>query len=78
LEERKYNREKQEYWYKNWFSTSPWFTTLFPNLLAPFLGILLFLSFGPWAFRKLTSFVKSQIEAASSKPVAVHHHQQDI
>jgi hypothetical protein len=39
------------------------------------LGILLLLSFGPWAFRKLTSFVKSQIEAALSKPVAVHYHQ---
>ena len=34
--------------------------------------------FGPWAFRKLASFVKSQIEAALSKPVAVHYHQLDI
>ena len=42
------------------------------------MGILLLLSFGPWAFRKLTSFVKSQIEAALSKPVAVHYHQLDI
>ena len=58
LEERKRNREKQEYWCKNWFSTSPWVTTLLPTLLGPFLGILLLLSFGPWAFRKLTSFVK--------------------
>ena len=41
------------------------------------MGILLLLSFGPWAFRKLTSFVKSQIEAALSKPVAVHYHQLD-
>jgi hypothetical protein len=41
LEERKRNREKQEYWYKNWFSTSPWLTTLLPSLLGPFVGILL-------------------------------------
>ena len=34
------------------------------------MGILLLLSFGPWAFNRLTSFVKSQIEAALSKPVA--------
>ena len=42
------------------------------------MGILLLLSFGPWAFRKLTSFVKSQIEAALSKAFAVHYHQLDI
>jgi vomeronasal1 receptor len=41
------------------------------------MGILLLLSFGPWAFNRLTSFVKSQIEAALSKPVAVHYHQLD-
>ena len=42
------------------------------------MGIFLLLSFGPLAFRKLTSFVKSQIEAALNKPVAVHYHQLDI
>ena len=42
------------------------------------MGILLLLSFGPWAFNRLTSFVKSQIEAALSKPVVVHYHQLDI
>ena len=42
------------------------------------MGILLLLSFGPWAFKRLTSFVKSQIEAALSKLVAVHYHQLDI
>ena len=47
LEERKGNREKQEYWYQNWFSTSPRLTTLLPSLLGPFMGILLLLSFGP-------------------------------
>jgi hypothetical protein len=78
LEERKHNRKKQEYWYQNWFSTSPWLTTLLPSLLGPFVGILLLLSFGPWAFNRLTSLVKSQIEAALSKPVAVHYHQLDI
>ena len=42
------------------------------------MDILLLLSFGLWAFNRLTSFVKSQIEAALNKPVAVHYHQLDI
>ena len=42
------------------------------------MGILLLLSFGPWAFRKLTSLVKSQSEATLSKLVAVYYHQLDI
>jgi hypothetical protein len=42
------------------------------------LGILLLLSFGPWAFKRLTNFVKSQIEPALSKTVAVHYHHLDI
>ena len=42
------------------------------------MGILLLLSIEPWAFKRLTSFVKSQIEAALSKLVAVHYHQLDV
>ena len=42
------------------------------------MDILLLLSFGPGALNRLTSFVKSQIEAALSKPVTVHYHQLDI
>ena len=78
LEERKRNREKQEYWYQNCFSTSPWLTTVLPSLLGPFMGTFMLLSFGPWAFNRSTSFVKSQIEAVLSKPVAVHYHRLDI
>ena len=39
------------------------------------MGILLLLSFDPWAFNRLTSFVKLQIESALNKRVAVHYHQ---
>ena len=42
------------------------------------MGILLLLSFGPWAFNRLTSFVKSQIDAALKKTVAIHYHRLDI
>ncbi|XP_038598669.1 syncytin-1-like [Tachyglossus aculeatus] len=46
-------------------------------LLGPLFGFLLLLSFGPWAFNKLTSFVKSQIESSLRTPVGVHYHRLD-
>ena len=58
--------------------TSPWLSTLLPSLLGPLVGLLLLLSFGPWPFNRLTSFVKSQINSALNRPVAVHYHQSDI
>ncbi|XP_051833373.1 uncharacterized protein LOC127549414 [Antechinus flavipes] len=73
LEKRKNKREQQESWYQNWFSTSPWLSTLLPSLLGPLVGLLLLLSFGPWAFNKLTSFVKSQVNSALRKPIAIHY-----
>lgn len=73
LEERQRAREKQEAWYQNWFSASPWLTTLLPSLLGPFIGILLLLSFGPWAFNRLTTFVKNQVDSAT-KNVQIHYH----
>ena len=74
LEERKRNREKQESWYQNWFSTSPWLSTLLPSLLGPLVGLLLLLSFGPWAFKKLTRFIKTQIDEITKDSIAVHYH----
>lgn len=39
------------------------------------MGLLLLISFGPWAFQKLTRFVKSQIDSAfPGNKVAVHYH----
>lgn len=74
LEARKREREQQEAWYKNWFSTSPWLSTLLPSLLGPLVGLLLLLTFGPWAFRKLTQFVKDQVDSITKREVAVHYH----
>jgi hypothetical protein len=42
------------------------------------VGILLLLSFGPWAFNRLTSFLKLQIDFVVNKTIAVHYHQLDI
>lgn len=38
------------------------------SLLGPLMGLFLLLSFGPWAFNRLTNFVKNQ------KPIGVHYH----
>lgn len=67
LEERRREIDHSESWYKNWFSDTPWVSTLLPAFLGPFIGLMLLLSFGPWAFRRLTSFVKSQIDEATGK-----------
>ena len=50
------------------------------NLALPFLlpflgsvlGLLLLVSFGPQAFNRITSFIKSQIDSALNKTVAVY------
>lgn len=67
LEERRRNIDQSESWYKNWFSTTPWLSTLLPAFLGPLIGFLLIISFGPWAFRRLTTFVKNQIDDATKK-----------
>ena len=42
------------------------------------MGLLLLVSFGPWAFNRITSFVKLQIDSALNKTVVVHYHWLDI
>ena len=43
------------------------------------MEFLLLISFGPWAFQKLTRFVKSQIDSSlSSASVSVHYHLLDV
>lgn len=75
LEKQKREREQQESWYKNWFSTSPWPSTLLPSILGPLVGLFLLISFGPWAFQQLTRFIKSQIDSALPRnSVSVHYH----
>nr|XP_020818692.1 syncytin-1-like [Phascolarctos cinereus] len=44
-------------------------------LLGPLIGLLLLFSFGPWAFTRLTSFIKTQIEASLKNTVNIHYHQ---
>ena len=64
--------KQQKFWYKNWFSTSFWWSTLLPGLLGPVLGLILLISFGPWSLNRLTNFIKSQID--SSLTARVHYH----
>ena len=42
-------------------------------LLGPLVGLLLLISFGPWAFNRLIRFVKSQVDSAL-KPAEIHYH----
>lgn len=73
LEQRKRERDREESWYENWFSTSPWITTLLPSILGPLVGLLLLVSFGPWLISRLTTFIKQQIENVT-RPVMIHYH----
>ncbi|XP_059545869.1 syncytin-B-like [Myotis daubentonii] len=43
-------------------------------VLSPLISLLLILAFGPWAFRKLTDFVKQQVDSVLAKPIQVHYH----
>lgn len=74
MERRKRERAKNKSWYKDWLSTSRWVTTLLPSILGPFIGLLLLISFGPWAFNRLTGFIKQQIDTLIAKPSQVHYH----
>ena len=74
LEKRKREREQKESWYENWFSTSPWLTTLLPHVLGPFVGLILLFSFGPWAFKRLTALIKKLKDDLAAKPIQVHYH----
>ena len=47
---------------------------LVAQYFGPVVGLLLLISFGPWAFRKLTEFVKSEADAAFKRPILVHYH----
>lgn len=65
---------------KRQFMENPFLTGLhglLPYLLpvlTPLLSLLLIISFGPWAFRKVTDFIKKQIDNILAKPIHVHYH----
>jgi hypothetical protein len=67
-------REEKRASIKNWFSTSPWLSTLLPFILGPLAGMFLLISFGPWALNRLTNFVNCQIDNLAAKPVQIDDH----
>nr|UGO47158.1 MAG: envelope protein [Retroviridae sp.] len=74
LDQRKREREASQSPFESWFTKSPWLTTLIPTILGPLAGLLLLVSFGPWALRKLTAFIREQVDQLVKPAVAVHYH----
>ncbi|XP_041524945.1 syncytin-1-like [Microtus oregoni] len=68
LEQRRCELHNRPIW-TAWGGILPYLLPFF----GPLLGLLLLISFGPWAFNRLTHFIKSQIDSAL-KPVEVHYH----
>nr|AIX10024.1 Env3 [Monodelphis domestica] len=75
---RKKKAEAQEGWYNNLLRKTPWLSTLIPTIIAPVIIILLILTFGPWAFQRLTGFIKSNIDSALTKFPTVQYHRIEI
>ena len=59
----KREREQSQGWFKSWFNSSPWLTTLISTLLGPLIVLLLLLTFGPCILNKLIAFIKERIGA---------------
>lgn len=78
LEKRKKEGTQSQNWFQNWFSSPSWLSTLLPTILGPLVCLLLLISFGPWAFRKLTNFVKEQIDAIQAKPMQAYYHRLNL
>ncbi|NXG38456.1 ENV2 protein, partial [Dromaius novaehollandiae] len=64
LDKRRKEQEAQRSWYENWFTASPWLTTLVSAVLGPALLLAACLTFGPCIFNKLIAIVKNHLEAA--------------
>ena len=62
-EKRQQDREATQNWYEDWFSKSPWMTTLFSALTGPLLILFFLLTIGPCIINKLIAFVRQRISA---------------
>lgn len=63
LETRRREREAKQGWFKGWFNSSPWFTTLISSLVGPVIILLLLLTFGPCILNRLVTFIRDRISA---------------
>ena len=57
----KREKEQSQGWFKSWFNSSPWLTTLISTLLGPLIVLLSLLTFGPCILNKLIASIKERI-----------------
>ncbi|XP_044540107.1 MLV-related proviral Env polyprotein-like, partial [Gracilinanus agilis] len=75
---RKKEAEAQEGWLNSLLKGSPWLSTLIPTIVTPLLIFFLILTFGPWAFQRLTGFIKTKIDTALTRYPMVQYHRIEI
>ena len=72
LDKRQRDREVHQGWFENWFSRSPWMTTLISSLMGPFLILLLLLIIGQCILNELITFIRERLSAVQ---ILMLHHQ---
>ncbi|XP_036023136.1 LOW QUALITY PROTEIN: MLV-related proviral Env polyprotein-like [Onychomys torridus] len=61
LEERKWEKAAGASWFENWWSKSPWLTTLLSALAGPIIILLLLFTFGPYILNRLLQFIRERL-----------------
>lgn len=54
-------RENRQSWFKAWFKSSPWFTTLISATMGLLAIFLLLLTFGPYILNCLLAFTREHV-----------------
>ncbi|XP_058133969.1 syncytin-1-like [Dasypus novemcinctus] len=67
------NRRRELSSYPSWSGFRGILPYLLP-VLGPLITILLVISFGPWAVKRIIQLVKDQVDSALGKPIQVHYH----
>uniref|UniRef100_A0A8C9P565 Envelope glycoprotein n=1 Tax=Spermophilus dauricus TaxID=99837 RepID=A0A8C9P565_SPEDA len=69
LAKRQKEFEAQQGWFEQWFKNTPWLTPLISTVMGPLFGLLLIAAIGPCLVKRVTQFIKDQINILTSKPI---------